>query len=140
MNRYKKLLKELYALKKVLEQLRQEKLELQKENLRLKGKLSETQGKLSETQDKLSDVNSDVIQLEAELDEAMENINKFGEKVDNVLDVLNGLQTEYNDNSSEMKDIMVNRASMESENKEIDIILNDYVDFGKINSNLLKNT
>lgn len=73
-----------------------------------------------------------------ELSEQSERIDELEVTVDNVLDVLNGLETEYNDNSSKMKDIMVKRDSMESENQEIDIVLNDYVDFSAINSDFVK--
>jgi len=77
-------------------------------------------------------------EIKAEAINQAERIDDLEVTVDNVLDVLTGLQTEYNKNSSEMKDIMVKRDSIESENKEIDLILNDYIDFGKIKSDFVK--
>lgn len=83
-------------------------------------------------------IQADAKKVKADAEKQSERIDDLQERVDDVLDVLNGLQTEYDSNSSDMEGIMVKRANLESENKEIDIVLNNYVDLGAIKSDFVK--
>ena len=85
MNRYNKLLKQLYALKEALEQLRLEKLELLKENKELQKENDEIRCRLAKTESDLAKTESDLAKLTDKTGKLHQKINKFGEKVDNGL-------------------------------------------------------